>query len=190
MHKIQVTRALVLRKRGVGEANTQVTLLTEELGLLHASARSARSEVSKLRYGLEMLTEARYSLLRGRNEWKLVGVEAVERLEAETARAHQQAKVARLLLRLVHGEEKSSELYTLVREGLRILGSASSDEDAEALECILVLQLLTSLGYVPQTPHSTWFVTNGYTPESIERAKQERRTLVRVINESLSASGL
>lgn len=190
MHKIQVTHGLVLRKRGVGESNTQVALLTEELGLLYASARSARKEVSKLRYGLETLTTARYSLLRGRNEWKLVGVESVERLGAEPSRARQQASVARLLLRLVRGEEQSLELYTLALEGLRALGNTSSDEDAEALECILVLQLLAALGYVPQTLDSAWCITNGYTQESIARAREERRTLVRIINESLRVSGL
>ena len=46
------TEGLVLQKRGVGEANVSVVLLTRELGLVRATARSARREASKLPYRL------------------------------------------------------------------------------------------------------------------------------------------
>ncbi len=191
MHKIHVTRGIVLGKRGVGESNTQIALLTEELGLVRASARSARKDVSKLRYGLEVFTLARYSLVRGRSEWKLVGVESIERLGALGTHATQQGKVARLLLRLVRGEEYSPELFALVREGLAALQEVKLREDAEALECVLVLRLLASLGYVPHTEmFAPYLVESGYSTELLASAKESRIMLVRTINESLSVTGL
>ena len=72
MAKLIVTEGIVLGKRGAGEANTVVIILTETLGLLRAAARSARRERSKLRYGLEPFTIARFSFVRGKNEWKLI----------------------------------------------------------------------------------------------------------------------
>ncbi len=52
MHRIVVTQGLVLGKLGAGESNTLVSVFTEELGLIRVAARSARLEVSKLRFGL------------------------------------------------------------------------------------------------------------------------------------------
>src|SRR5688572_2673634 len=103
MHKIFVTDGIVLGKRGVGEANTLVWLLTHDLGLVRVSARSARVEVSKLRYGLETLTQARYALVRGKSEWKLTGVENVSRTltGGEASRRTRCGKIAKLLLRLI-----------------------------------------------------------------------------------------
>ncbi|HVZ76226.1 MAG TPA: recombination protein O N-terminal domain-containing protein, partial [Candidatus Paceibacterota bacterium] len=61
MHALFVTEGIVLGKRGVGEANMFLAILTREQGLLKASARSARREQSKLRYALEPFTLATYT---------------------------------------------------------------------------------------------------------------------------------
>jgi DNA repair protein RecO len=190
MHKIYVTRGVVLGKRGAGESNTQIALLTEELGLVRASARSARKEVSKLRYGLEPLTLARYSLVRGKHDWKLTGVEHIEHMRAGGAAAAGQGKVARLLLRLVRGEEQSPELFALTVGGFLALAKASP-KDFQSLECVLVLRLLASLGYVPHSPElEPFLLVDDYSPEILSEAQRARSTLVRIINASLSATGL
>ena len=75
MYKLFVSDGVVLGKRGVGEANTLVAILTQEMGLVKAVARSARKEQSKLRYALEPMTSATYSFIRGKYEWKLTGAE-------------------------------------------------------------------------------------------------------------------
>ena len=59
MHEKYITEGIVLGKRGVGEANTLVFILTELQGLVRAKATSARREASKLRYGLEPLSRGR-----------------------------------------------------------------------------------------------------------------------------------
>ena len=190
MHKIQVTRGVVLGKRGAGESNTQIALLTEELGLVRASARSARKEVSKLRYGLEPLTLARYSLVRGKHDWKLTGVEHIEHMRAGGAGAAGQGKVARLLLRLVRGEEQSPELFALTVGGFLALAKAPH-EDLQALECVLVLRILASLGYVPHsTELAPFLLEDSYSPEILSQARLARTVLVRIINASLSVTGL
>ena len=186
MHQIHVTDGLVLGKRGLGEANTQVALLARELGLVRASARSARAEHSKLRFGLEPLTLARYSLVRGKNEWKLVGVEDIARL----APSRRVGKVARLLLRLVSGEEPSAALFETVVEGLTAL-SRIEEAHADSLECVLVLRILAHLGYLPHTPELAPFIEQDFfSLELSARIQASRAALIRAINESLSATGL
>jgi DNA repair protein RecO len=193
MHTVFSTEGVVLAKRGNGEANVRISILSEELGLIRAAVRSSRVEVSKLRYGLEPLTRARYSLVRGKAEWRLVGVESIARdcVGPTVARRQAAGRIARLLLRLVQGEEPVPELYRAVREGLLFLASAANEQDAQAVECVLVLRVLAQLGYLPHTPALTPFIQDTFfSIELAAEAARSRSLLVRTINESLQQSGL
>lgn len=188
MHEIVVNDGLVLGKRFVREADVLVQIFTPA-GLLRARATSARSEKSKLRYGLEPLTEARFSLVRGRYEWRLTGVEAVSRRYVASAPAQRaaMARVARLLERLIHGQEASVQLYNTVIEGFAAFVSAPSPE---AVEVVLVLRILSHLGYLPQTEALAPFIDGQFNVELSAKALESRALLIRTINESLQATGL
>ncbi len=191
MHQKIVTEGIVLGKRAAGEANTLAFLLTEELGLVHAVAISARKEASKLRYGLEPLSLGRYTLVRGKAQWRLTGADRVSRelLAATPAQRKRLGQVSRLLLRLVLGQEPNRELYRTAREGFLTLSRIEAN--AEAYECVLVLRLLAHLGYLPELPAVDRFVKNdSFTPELAAEAAGSRALLVRLINDSLRATGL
>ncbi|MDE1925249.1 MAG: recombination protein O N-terminal domain-containing protein [Patescibacteria group bacterium] len=199
MHKIYITEGIVLGKRGAGEANSSVSLLTAELGLVRASARSARYEKSKLRYGLEPLTRGRFSLVRGKYEWKLTGVVEPQRLFSNSLvpMEGKQAvgRVTRLMLRLIQGEEPVPVLYKTVSEGFEFLVDAQNMRDAQAIECVLVLRILAHLGYLPERPELAPFVATSSADElfSLEltaQAARSRTLLIKAINESLTATGL
>lgn len=192
MHKIFVTEGVVLQKRGAGEAHTLVSILTHELGLIRAKATSARVERSKLRYGLETLSVGRYSVVRGKHEWKLTGVEQVSRglRGGGASRRTRAGKVAKLLLRLIHGEERVPALYKTVVEGLGAIARATNADDADAIETVLVLRILAQLGYLPRTQALEPFIEGGYSVEMSAEALKSRALLVRAINESLTATGL
>lgn len=194
MHELRVCEGIVLGKRGVGEANLLVSILTPDLGLVRAMARSARVEHSKLRYGLEPLTRARFSFVRGKNEWKLTGAEEVVRLTTTahtTARTRQAGRVAKLLLRLIHGEEVAPPLYESVKEGLGALLRTQDASTAESIESILVLNILYHLGYLPHSEELKGFIhADFFSVEMAEEAARSRRLLMRAINESLHATGL
>ena len=193
MHKIYITDAIVLGKRFSGEATTTLALLTRDLGLLRASARSARVEQSKLRYGLQILTRGRYSLVRGKHEWRLTGVSQVSReyLSPHLARRTAFGRISKLLLRLVAGEDHTPTLFTSVVEGFSYLANAQSDTDAEAIECVLVLRILAHLGYLPQRQELVPFVADSlFSLELTAQAAKSRALLIKTINESLGATGL
>ncbi len=193
MHQLFVTEGIVLNKRPFGEANTLSTILTRDMGLVRAAARSTRVEQSKLRFGLEPLTHGRFTFVRGRHEWKLIGVEDVSRaLLAPTASARRASgRVARLMMRLVSGEEPVVALYDSVLPGMRSLTGAASEEEEASIECVLVLRILSHLGYLPGTPELAPYVASGeYPPEVLRSAAASRAFLIRSINESLSHTGL
>jgi DNA repair protein RecO len=193
MHQIHITEGIVLGKRGVGEANTLVYVLTQKLGLIRAAARSTRVEKSKLRYGLEPLTTARFSFVRGKHEWRLVGVEAAKHSAIGPTMLRRQAagRISKLITRLVQGEEPVPALFTILAEGLVFLANAANDQDAQAIETVLVLRILSQLGYLPHTPELTPFISDQlFSIELAAAAAQSRSLLIKTINESLQQSGL
>ncbi len=188
MHEVHIYNGIVLRKRAVREADVLIDVLTPA-GLLRAMARSARAEKSKLRYGLEPLSRGRYALVRGRHEWRLTGAVEVSRayLNAQPASRAAIARVSRLLLRLVAGTEPSPELFSTVSEGFDAIALSGSPE---SLEVVLVLRVLSKLGYLPHTEALAPFVEGEFSIELSAQALERRALLVRTINESLKATGL
>lgn len=188
MHEIVTYEGIVLQKRSRREADVAVDILTPA-GLLRATARSARKEESKLRYALEPLSFARYCLVRGRHEWRLTGAEAVSRsfLQSSQKARTAMARVSRLLIRLVAGVEPSPELFTTVVEGFNAF---SLSETPDSLEAVLVLRILSHLGYLPHTEALSPFIEGDFDIELSAKALESRALLVRTINESLRATGL
>jgi recombinational DNA repair protein (RecF pathway) len=179
MYEKTITQGLVLHKRGVGEANTLAFILTPDLGLVRARAQSARREASKLRYGIEPLTLGRYTFVRGAHEWRLTGVDDLERIPTSPMAG----RIIRLLLRLVQGQEPNERLYSDVVAGLVLPSSAEA-------EAVLVLRILSHLGYLPHTEALAPYIDADISPELSVRAMQDRALLIRTINESLRATGL
>ena len=195
MHKLFVSECVVLSKRGSGEANTHVALLCKELGLIRASARSARVEKSKLRYGLEPLTRGAFSLIRGKYEWKVTGVSEISNqytmLTVPASRRVALGRVTRLILRLVQGEEPVPALYAAVVEGFQFVIDARDQKDADAIEIVLVLRILAQLGYLPKTSELEPFTSGDlFSLELAAAAARSRAALIRAINTSLESTGL
>lgn len=187
MYPVFVSDGLVLGKRGTGEESTSVAILTREHGLLRASARAARRENSKLRYGLEMLTQAEFSFIRGKYEWKLTGAQDISRALMPTSAPGRQAagRIARLLQRLVQGEEPSVELFETVTDGFTALARGID------VEAVLVLKMLSRLGYIPDTSELKPFIEKDFFAlELVQEVEASRKLLIKAINESLSATGL
>lgn len=176
----------MLRKRAAGEANLRVAVFTRELGLVVASARSARLAGSKLRYGLEPLSYARFCFVRGAHEWRVAEVAHVRHAGALPAHRAVMGRVSHLLLRLIHGQEPNPRLYADIAEGF----SALALHEPAAVETVLVLRVLSQLGYLPQTEALAPYVDGEFSVELSTKALKERSLLVRTINESLKSTGL
>jgi len=193
MHRILVTDGIVLSKRTLGEAHTLVSVLTEGHGLLRAKATSTRAEASKLRYGTELMTRARFSFVQGKYEWKLTGVERISREFTSPLSRNRVAagRIAKLLLRLIRGEEQGGELFATVAEGLSLLSRAENENASASIECVLVLRILSHLGYLPHTPALAPFVEKDFSSAELAlEAQASRAFLIRTINESLMQTGL
>ncbi|MCX6713171.1 MAG: recombination protein O N-terminal domain-containing protein, partial [Candidatus Vogelbacteria bacterium] len=106
-YHIYDTEALVLDERPSGEANKIFYLLTPDLGLVVAKAQGIRLLKSKLRFQVAKFSRVRASLVRGKEVWRLIGVERTEEMEtlvAETNKRELVAKIFSLLTHYIHGE--------------------------------------------------------------------------------------
>jgi len=142
------TRGLVLARMHAGEANTVVTLLTPDLGLVHARAQSLRKSGAKLAPGLTTLAESEVMLVRGKEGWRIAGALLGEnwfmRLGSVSAR-NRASRVSGLFLRLVAGEMQNPDLFSIMKGFLEALATLPEDQH-EAVEILMVLRTLAVLG--------------------------------------------
>lgn len=195
-YQLYTTRAVVLGGYNVGEAHRHVLLLTEQFGLVRATARSMREARSKLRPALADYMLSSVTLVRGRDVWRITGAREIENpyhalAEHPNAQA-MLARLARLLRRLLAGEEANPFLFRVVFSALSAL--VSDEENRRALaevEALTVLRILYSLGYLaPDGQFESLVRSDEISPELVAQVGKVRRTAIRAINASLSESQL
>lgn len=182
-HKYE-TLGLVLARTHVGEANTFVTLITADLGLVHARVQSLRKPGAKLASALVTLAESEVVLVRGKDGWRVTGAVLVENWFARLANREAHARVARvsgLFLRLVVGETQEAELFTIMRGFLEALAQLP-EENHEAVEILAVLRTLAVLGL------DTGEIPSG--ANAFAAILDDRTAYVARINTGIAASGL
>lgn len=180
------TRAFVLARHPLGEANALLTLLTHEVGVIRVRAQGLRKSGAKLSAALATFAVSDVVVLRGAEGWRLSGAVLVEsfarRLPPE-ARAVA-ARFVGLLLRLAPIDSAEPTLFPLVEEFFAALLSAPQ-EAYRAIECLAALRLLASLGLLAgELP------PDGYAAETLALVEQNRRAYVARVNHGLEASGL
>ena len=150
MHHIYTTKAIIIKSISIGEANKYYFLLTQDLGFIKASAQSVRLGKSKLKGHLQDFCLVNISLVKGRDFWRIVGVETIEceNFLKNINKLIAIKNIFSLLLRLLHGEEKNEALFYSVESFYNfLLKNELSLENIKNLETITVLRILYYLGY-------------------------------------------
>ncbi len=189
---LYTTRAFILGSTSVGEANRLIDLFTESHGRLRALARGVRLEKSKLRYHLLLRTFVMVSLVRGKAQWRLVGVESERSMEnLSPATLAVVGNAARLLRRLLQGEEAAPLLFTTLSDSLSFLTTSSlTTEELKNMECVIVLRILFHLGYLGREEPLASYLDRPLSRELLEAVSPIRQSAIARINDSLNASSL
>lgn len=138
-YAVYTTRGFILGSAPSGEASKIYTIYTEDFGLVRAKAQGVRLLASKLRYNLDDFVFGSFSLVRGKELWRLTGAETAS-LEPENAPLR--ARILSLVRRLVQGEERNDGLF----KALTLLAQEeAADTDAEVR---ILSAVLASLGYL------------------------------------------
>ena len=188
------TRGIVLSRPSAGEGSIRVLLYTEDLGLVSALAKSGREERSKLRAHLQSGTVGTFSLVKGRDVWRVTGAVETQNAHFSLLDKTAQEAAARILMSMrqfVRGEGADLFLFKTLYGFLESLPSVDSELILPA-ESIAALRLFAALGYVRRDAFTEEFLMDEgtYGAHVLARAAEERQKIVRTINEAISASGL
>ncbi len=172
MHHIYHTSGFILGSNASGEANRAFRIFTKDLGLVKASAQGVRHLKSKLRYSLHDFSFCELSLVRGKELWRVTGaskhINIYEALRSNPEMLAVFARVFALLERLLSGEEKNTVLFDYLSEAIRFaLSKKQSPELVRNFEYILVLRVLSSLGYLGTSPETSLFVGSPYWSDDL-----------------------
>lgn len=185
MHHIYTTPAFVVHSTANGEAGKSLLLFTRDFGMLWATAQGVRLSNSKLRYHLQDYSFANVSLVRGKEMWRVTGAVEGDKKRTPTPLF---VRVLQVLKRMLTGEEKNEKLFEIVETLYKL---PFAEEEAEIVECIMMLRLLHSLGYISKNNLLERFlISNDFTKELIEEMKKIKVIAVKEINNALIESQL
>lgn len=184
------TDALILRSYPHGEADKFFSLYTKDFGLVRARASAVRGGSSRMRYGLQHFSRARLALIRGSRGWRVVGAVAESTFGQNMSAISAFARIARLVERVVTGEEKNDYLFAALKEGHAAL-AISSRESHATIELICVARALFSLGYLSNEALQTaLFAHTAYGREELQEAEAMKKKLLSSVNSVLSETQL
>ena len=183
------TLGLVIGHTARGEASRLYQILTPDLGLVKVVAQSIRLEKSKLRYNLQNYNFVNLSLVRGREYWRLIGAERSS--PANSLQVVFFRKISSILLRLIHGEQGNSLIFSDLEQAWELLIDKSPDSNLEDLEIFILIRLLANLGYIAPSDITTPIVSvEDFFWSDLVLVARKKGSLIRVINSSLLSSGL
>ena len=190
MYQKYNTEALVLGSRETGESDRVYALFRKDFGLVRARASSVRSEKSLMRYALQNYARANVSLVKGKRGWRAAGAAAIQTAHGDVRGIGAFARVSELVLRLVHGEEKSGYLFAALSEAHGALMQEKCDAFG-MIEIVCVARILYTLGYISNEALSTALFTHtAYTGESLLEAETMRDKLLSSINKAIAETQL
>ena len=188
-----VVRGIVVGRAGAGEGSLRVFLYTDALGLVSALAKSAREERSKLRPHLQNGTYGTFSLVKGRDVWRITGATETANLYFALADKRRLKEAAARFLqsirKFIHGEGADERVFETLWQFAHALAEFEENETPEA-ETLAVLKLLSALGYVEGNTRLAPFIESPYTKELLAEAKTSRAVLIQTVNDAIAASGL
>src|SRR3989344_1682744 len=192
-YHIYTTEGIILKRMPFGEANIVLHILTSDLGLIMASARSARLSVSKLRPALQEYTLGMVSCVKGKNGWKVTNVVETENFFFEYPKyCHRVlAQISSVLLQMITGESPHSEIFQTVKSGFEFLKDVR-EKDMTSFETLMILRILHELGYVESDENTGSFLEDmdGWNNPLLHKVEENKKSMVGIINKALKESHL
>ncbi len=192
MHAIHTTPGFIVGSGSYGEAGKLISIFTQDLGLVRAVAQGIRFEKSKLRYHTSDYSFGIFSLVRGKEVWRLTSAQPLDGGKETIF----WARIALLLRRLLQGEEANVQLFEAIYACHIFLSTSqaatnSESSNLETVESLLVIRIMHALGYIGDDKEMHSFIySNDYTPSLLELTKSKKTMINQHINKALKESHL
>ncbi len=191
-YHIYTTPSIVLKRVAFGESDTVLYVLTRDLGLIIASAKSTRLIVSKLRNSLQEYSLVNISCVKGKNGWKITNSGESRNLFFDCPVSHRKvlSQISSVLVKNIVGEFPQKEIFEMVKESFSFLENIK-EEDLKDFEILTVLRLMKELGYVAvDEEFKKYFDSSSPIEAKVSFVKNDRLKLVGIINKALKESQL
>jgi len=192
-HYIYQTEGIVLDKKNFGEADQFISFYTSGLGGFKAVANGVRLLKSKLRYNLDNLSYANFSFIRGKESWRIIDAKEISgfNIKKDNDKYVSFGKITKLLSRLVQGEERNENLWSIIRSGMSFLDRNSFDKKSLInFEVIMALRILNNLGYIGEVGHLGRFLREELSVKMIGEMDDFKKEATREIKNGLKESHL
>ncbi len=193
MHPIYHTEGIILESRNYGEAGKCYYIFTRDFGMVFASAQGVRKISSKLRYVLQDFSYVKIDLVRGKDFWRVTSASKTNLLEGLSKKPETFeifSNIARLLKRLLAGEEANEALFADLLNGLSILEKAEKKENYRNIEAVIVLRILSNLGYIGGGEVLGAFTRSPFEGDLVFEVSKNRTKILSEINRALRESHL
>ena len=161
--------------------------------MLSASAQGVRKMPSKLRYVLQDFSYIHVDLVRGKDFWRITSASKTNALENISRQPETRAvfaHIARLLTRLLAGEEANEILFADLLSGLSILEKSNTNEALRNIETILVLRILYHLGYIGGAENLNDLIKSPFEADLVFQVTKNRAGILAEINKALKETHL
>ncbi len=192
MHHIYNTDGLVLGGYDAGDTSRRIILLSRDVGLVNVKVQNARATSSKLRYSIQDFSVGKYSLVRGRGEWKLVGASIQDNLfkKLEEEKLKAVARVFSLLKRLVGEGDYNHFIFTTISSFVDKIEEIDIQK-VKSLECIVLFRILDNLGFMRTSPKFSYILsTDKFNDGELAFIDVNLKEIVEILNQSIKVTGL
>lgn len=113
MHDIITTEGIVLKSFPRREADRFYMIFSRELGVIYVSAQGIRKGHSKLSHAIDDFAHGSYSLVKGKEAWRLVGAEIKKNLFRSVRSKQVFARLRNILSLIADTVDESVDIRTV-----------------------------------------------------------------------------
>ena len=184
MYHIYQTEGMVIGGINSGDSNRKICLFGREVGLIWANIQNGRSLSSKLRSSVQDFAFGSYSLVRGKNEWKMVGAKTsfniFESVKNSPEKIRITASIFSLIKKLIEESNYTHELFDTIKEFMFHLPNLKEDV-LKSTECLVLLRILNKLGFLRADPDLVICLEEtGITPKVIQTISIYRQKTIKL----------
>ena len=192
MHHIYHTEGIILGSGNFGETGKYYAIFTRDLGMIYASAQGVRKMSSKLRFVLQDFAYLKIDLVKGKDFWRITNASKTNKLEnlSEPGIFEVFVNIAKLLKRLLAGEDPNKDLFMDLLKGLSVLEKSKTKDELRNIEAIIVLRILNNLGYIGGNEVLQDFIKSPFEEEVIFKVAESRAKILHQINKALKETHL
>lgn len=195
-HHIYNTKAFIIKTLQSGEADSIITMYTEDFGLISAIAKGLRDMKSKLRYSLQEFSFGSVALVRGREYWRITNATTEITLYNKGLSQNLKKILASTLIfikRFSPGESKNTDIFESLKHIASFLFRHQKDistEEASVIESVTHLRIMYSLGYIRNISTSKNILTGDYSLENLRHWHKESDLIKKMIDKAVQTSHL